>query len=107
MCQMVCPWNRFSTQDVDASFSPRPGLASPDLVLDLNLSPQSFRQKFKGSAVKRAKRRGYLRNIAVGLGNTLNADAIPALEKAANDLEPLVRDHAAWALNNIKNNKND
>ncbi|MBC8333615.1 MAG: HEAT repeat domain-containing protein, partial [Anaerolineae bacterium] len=65
------------------------------------LTPQEFNRKFKGTPVKRTKRRGYLRNVAVALGKRGNADAIPALIQALHDVEPLIRGHAAWALGQI------
>ena len=107
VCQQVCPWNlRFApAPHMPPAVEPlaaRPGLPLPDLVDELSLSPQAFNRKFKGSPVKRAKRRGYLRNVAVALGNRREARAVPALaESLAGDPEPLVRLHAAWALGQI------
>ena len=102
ICQTVCPWNRFTTLEIDASFTPRPDVPTPNLIHDLSLTPQEFNRKFKGSPVKRTKRRGYLRNVAVALGNSKNPDAIPALEQALEDPEPMVREHTSWALEKIK-----
>lgn len=104
ICQEVCPWNqRFARSQGDASFAPRPGLPAPNLVDELSLIPQDFNRKFKGSPVKRAKRRGYLRNVAVALGNAGDPSTVPALTRALNqDGEPLVRLHAAWALGQIR-----
>ena len=69
---------------------------------ELQLSPEEFNRKFKGSPVKRSKRRGYLRNVAVALGNSGDPTAIPTLtETLHNDPEPLVRRHAAWALGQL------
>jgi epoxyqueuosine reductase len=107
VCQQVCPWNlRFapSPQEPPAieSLAARPGLPQPDLVEELALTPQAFNRKFKGSPLKRAKRRGYLRNVAVALGNRRDPRAVPALAQSlAGDPEPLVRSHAAWALGQI------
>jgi epoxyqueuosine reductase len=100
VCQAVCPWNqRFAPEHGDPAFAPRPLVPAPDLVQELALTPEDFNRKFKGSPVKRAKRRGYLRNVAVALGNTGSAQALPALAQALHDdPEPLVRSHAAWAL---------
>ena len=106
ICQIVCPWNRFSPDEIDASFSPRGGIQTPKLILDLGLTSQFFNRKFGRSPVKRAKRRGYLRNIAVALGNSLDPQAIPALEKAADDAEETIRQHASWALDRILANRN-
>lgn len=101
ICQLVCPWNHRLAQQ-DRSDQKDIPFKQPFLIPDLALSPQEFNRKFKGSAVKRAKRRGYLRNITVALGNLGYTSAIPQLEKSLNeDLEPLVRGHAAWALGRI------
>jgi epoxyqueuosine reductase len=100
ICQQVCPWNlRFARAAGEPDFAPRPGVPEPSLVEEMHLSVETFNRKFKGSPVKRAKRRGYLRNVAVALGNGGQAGAIPALTFALNnDPEPLVRAHTAWAL---------
>ncbi|MFZ5820966.1 MAG: tRNA epoxyqueuosine(34) reductase QueG [Chloroflexota bacterium] len=108
ICQTVCPWNRFAPGDVDASFAPRPALSpkgastQPGLISALSLSPADFNRDFQDSPVKRAKRRGYLRNVAVALGNVGGPEAAPALRSALDDPEPLVREHAAWALTQIE-----
>jgi epoxyqueuosine reductase len=101
VCQAVCPWNRFAAPEGDPAFSPGPEVALPVLNHEIHLSSQEFNAKFKRSPVKRAKRRGYLRNLAVALGNRADPDAIPALEEAAAGAEPLVARHAAWALDQI------
>jgi epoxyqueuosine reductase len=103
VCQQVCPWNqRFAPSGGDPSFEPRSGVSYPDLIQELALTPQEFNLKFKGSPIKRAKRRGYLRNVAVALGNSGDSAAVPALAKSLlEDHEPLVRQHSAWALGQI------
>jgi epoxyqueuosine reductase len=101
ICQMVCPWNRFAAPDGDAAFNPREELHPPELIRELELSPRDFNHKFKDSPIQRTKRRGYLRNVAVALGNKAQSDAIPALEEALKDPEPMVRKHAAWAIDRI------
>jgi epoxyqueuosine reductase len=103
ICQEVCPWNiRFAEPQGDSAFSPRPGVPQPALGTELELTPETFNQKFKGSPVKRTKRRGYLRNAAVSLGNTRDLEIIPILVQALlSDSEPLVRGHAAWALGQL------
>jgi len=65
------------------------------------MTQEEFSVRFKGSAIKRAKRRGLLRNVAVALGNWGSPEANPALAIALSDEEPLVRGHAAWALGRI------
>ena len=102
VCQLVCPWNRFAAKEYDQSLASQPGLTSPDLRADLMLTLHGFNQKFKDSPVQRARRRGYLRNVAVALGNSRNPAGIPALEAALQDDEPLVRSHADWALKQIR-----
>ena len=70
------------------------------------MKPETFNYKFKGSPVKRAERRGYLRNVAVALGNSGDLDAVPALTWALqDDPEPLVRVHAAWALRRVRGDR--
>ena len=101
ICQQVCPWNRFSAHQVDASFTPKPGTTIPDLIQSLALSPQDFNRQFKHRPIKRAKRRGYLRNVSIALGNAGDVKAIPALKKALADPEPLVREHASWAIKKL------
>ena len=99
ICQMVCPWNRFAVEG-DPAFGDRDPTHS--LTDELALTPQEFNQRFKQTPVKRAKRRGYLRNVAVALGNTGDMHALPVLNRALEDPEPLVREHAKWAMEEIK-----
>jgi epoxyqueuosine reductase len=103
ICQQVCPWNqRFAPPEGDPSLAPRPDVADSNLVEELSLSRESFNHKYKGSPVERPRRRGYLRNVAVALGNRKDRIAVHALTKALkNDPEALVRAHAAWALGQI------
>jgi epoxyqueuosine reductase len=102
VCQVVCPWNmRFATPEGDPAFAPRPDVPTPDLIAELALTPTQFNQKFKHSPVTRAKRRGYLRNIAVALGNVADPATLPALATALTDPEPLIRAHATWAIGQI------
>jgi epoxyqueuosine reductase len=104
ICQQVCPWNlRFAHSPATLDLQPRPQNARPDLLHELALTQEAFSQKFRGSSVKRAKRRGYLRNIAVALGNSADPSAAPALVTCLqNEPEALVRRHAAWALGRLR-----
>ena len=96
ICNDVCPWNGESAAD-DSAKDLLPRL--PEL---LALTDDEFGRRFTKSAVKRAKRRGLLRNVAVVLGNTRNPDAMQPLARALQaEPEPLVRSHAAWALGQI------
>lgn len=106
LCQHACPWNvRFADAPGELppmpEFAPHLGVPQPVLIEELSLSPEEFNRKFKGSPLKRAKRRGYLRNVALALGNSGDLQALPALERALLDPEPLVREHAAWALGQL------
>jgi epoxyqueuosine reductase len=102
ICQEVCPWNRKAPGTDEPAFQPRGDLAAPELIPMLGLTDEEFRDRFRGSPIKRTKRRGLLRNVAVALGNSRDPAAVPALCQAlARDAEPLVRGHAAWALGQI------
>jgi len=79
----------------------RPDLTVPDLLELLALSEEQFKQRFAGTPILRTKRRGLLRNVCVALGNSGQESAIPALKKAATDPEPLIAEHARWAIEQI------
>ena len=81
--------------------SPPHKMATLDLISLLEMSEETFRNRFKGSPVLRAKRVGLQRNACVALGNHGDARALPALDRALRHEEPLVRSHAAWALGRI------
>ncbi|MDE0503058.1 MAG: tRNA epoxyqueuosine(34) reductase QueG, partial [Candidatus Poribacteria bacterium] len=98
ICQEVCPWNSKATPSTEPGFSPREENIAPKLLSLMNMTQAEFSKRFKNSPIKRAKRRGFLRNVAVALGNWGNRRAVPALKRALNDNESLVREHAAWAL---------
>ena len=101
ICQEVCPWNSFASVTSEAAFVAREGLDGPRLIEWMGMTQEEFSARFKGSPVKRSKRRGLLRNVAVALGNWGAPEAVPALVAALGDEEPLVRGHAAWALGRI------
>jgi len=100
-CLEVCPWNRFAQQAREPGFSPRANLTTLELLNLLELDEEGFQRRFARSPILRAKRRGLLRNVCVALGNAGDPRAVPALERALEDAEPLVREHAAWALERI------
>ena len=102
ICQEVCPYNVKAKPTEEMAYSPREGLLAPELIPMLSLNDEEFKQLFRGSPVLRAKRRGFLRNVAVALGNIGSAEAVPALSEALHDHEPLVRQHVAWALGRIQ-----
>ncbi len=104
ICQIVCPWNKPGQEEtgIAKEFQPREELIDIDLIQELGLSQEDFSTRFKGSPIKRTKRRGYLRNIAIALGNRGEGDALPALEAAQKDKELLVREAATWAIKKIE-----
>lgn len=101
-CLEVCPWNRFAQESRETQF--RASRLEPwDLRELLTLTPEQFNRRFKHSPIKRTKRRGLLRNVAVALGNIGTEEDLPILEQTAADHdEPLVREHAAWAVVQIR-----
>jgi epoxyqueuosine reductase len=102
VCQQVCPWNHFASGEVVAEFNPTLKNTYPDLLGELRLPANEFNHRYSHSPIRRAKRRGYLRNVMVALGNLRYAEAIaPVTQAMLADPEPLVRSHAAWALGQI------
>jgi epoxyqueuosine reductase len=99
-CLDACPWNRFAEVSREAAFAARPAIGMP-LRDYLALDDAQFRALFRGSPIKRIKRRGLLRNVCVALGNTGDATDLPALQRAARDSEPLIAEHALWAIDRI------
>lgn len=79
----------------------RAALEGPDLIELLSLDEAEFKRRFEGTPLLRAKRRGFLRNVCVALGNCGDASALPALARAAADPEPLIAEHAQWAVRQI------
>ncbi len=98
-CQVVCPWNSFAVKTDEESFRAQDG--SFQLIELIRLNDEGFRNRFKKSPVKRTKRRGLLRNVAVALGNSGNLSAVSPLIEALSDYEPLIRAHVVWALGEL------
>jgi epoxyqueuosine reductase len=120
ICQEVCPFNqKFARPTDEPAYAARgpgepprgvqplppdvmhPGTDGPPLVELMRMDEAAWESFSRGSAVRRAGRAGFLRNVAVALGNWGSAEAVPALACALDDEEPLVRGHAAWALGRI------
>nr|MBA3272475.1 tRNA epoxyqueuosine(34) reductase QueG [Chthoniobacterales bacterium] len=101
-CLDVCPWNRFAAVSREAAFFARPATEKLQLRDYLGLSDEEFRALFRGSPIKRIKRRGLLRNVCVALGNVGTREDLPALRRAAFDPEPLIAEHATWAIRRIE-----
>jgi len=100
-CLAVCPWNRFAKEGELMKNHARADCEAPDLIGLLKLDEVGFKRRFAGTPMLRAKRRGLMRNICVALGNIGNPNAVPALQEAATDPEPLIAEHARWALQRI------
>ena len=101
-CLDACPWNRFASASRETAFAARPFVHEMTLRDFLALDDEGFRALFRKSPIKRIKRRGFLRNVCVALGNVGTRDDLPALEKAAFDPEPLIAEHAQWAIGRIR-----
>ncbi len=98
-CQIVCPWNKFSQQTSEQDFAPRHGLDTAELVALFNWDEARWSQATEGSALRRAGYEGWLRNIAVALGNApSNPDVVAALKSRSDHPSALVREHVVWAL---------
>ena len=98
ICQDVCPWNSKANAATSDSFLPREGLYQPDLGYLLDLEQEEFSKIFKNSPIKRAKRRGLIRNVLVAVGNTESSKYADLVHRFLKDNDPLIRRHAVWAL---------
>ncbi len=101
ICQEVCPVNDKAGLSLEPAFQQRHDFSAPALIPLLDLDDEGFRERFRNSAVKRAKRVGLQRNVCVALGNIGNPAAVPTLIKALEGPDTPVRSHAAWALGRI------
>lgn len=101
-CLDACPWNRHAQESREAAFQARESVFSKSLRDFLTLTDDEFRALFAKSPIKRIKRPAFLRNVCVALGNTGTQDDLPALEAAAADPHPLIGEHAAWAITEIR-----
>ena len=98
-CQIVCPWNSYAVRTDEPDFQQKQDTLK--LIDLIQINQEMFSRRFKGSPIKRIKRRGLLRNVAVALGNSGNKQAIPILLKVLDDEEPLIRAHVVWALGEL------
>jgi len=101
-CLDACPWNRFAKVSRETAFAARESTGSLSLRDYLALGESEFRNLFRNSPIKRIKRRGFLRNVCVALGNVGTGEDLPALRRASCDPEPLIAEHAAWAIERIR-----
>src|SRR6266852_2968531 len=101
-CLNACPWNRFAQASRETAFSARRSTTGMALREYLKLNDAEFRMLFRNSPIKRVKRRGFLRNVCVALGNIGDLSDLATLKCAAADPEPLIDEHAAWAITRIQ-----
>jgi epoxyqueuosine reductase len=98
-CQLFCPWNKFAHLTTESDFAPRHNLDATSLVTLFAWSHEEWEQKVSGSPLRRAGYTGWLRNIAVSLGNATTSPAIvSALNARCDDPSDIVREHVRWAL---------
>ncbi len=101
-CLDACPWNRFAQASRESAFHARETVFRHRLRDFLDLDDAAFRALFAKSPIKRVKRPAFLRNVCVALGNTGTRDDLPALRRAAQDTDPLIAEHARWAIGEIE-----
>ena len=102
ICQDVCPWNRKAPATSAPEFQPRPGLINPALDWLAEVSEEEFRTAFRGSPLKRTKRNGIRRNLAIAMGNSGNTAFLPTLENLATDEDESVAESARWARERLR-----
>jgi epoxyqueuosine reductase len=101
-CQLVCPWNRFASPTREQDFSPRHSLDKPDLASLILWTEEEFLQRTEGSPIRRTGYSGWLRNVAVALGNgPATKQAVAALQKCRQAAPEMVQEHVDWALGKL------
>lgn len=98
ICQDVCPWNRKAPATQATEFQPRGGLVNPALDFLAEMKSEEFRELFRASPVRRAKLSGLRRNAVIAMGNSGDKKFLPTLNRLAEDQDPIVADHAKWAV---------
>lgn len=106
ICQDVCPWNGKAPHSTVEELAPRPFNRAPDLKELSRLSEEQFRERFQKSPIKRTKWRGFLRNVCIAMGNSKDPSMLEDLKRLASSADPLVREHARWAIGTIRTKKN-
>ena len=101
ICQDVCPWNRKALATDKPEFQPREGLVNPALAWLAEISDDEFRDKFRGSPIKRTKRSGLRRNALIAIGNSRDRNLLPVVERACDDTDPAISDAAQWAVKQL------
>ncbi len=102
ICQDVCPWNRKAPADAPEEFRPRPGLFNPTLEQLARITEDQFREMFRHSPIRRIRYRAFMRNVCTAMGNSGGPKFVPELERLASHPDPLIREHAQWALKQLR-----
>jgi len=102
VCQDVCPWNRKAPVTSAAEFQPREGLVNPALEWLAEMQQEEFRNTFRKSPVRRSKLSGLRRNAVIAMGNSRNQEFLPTLKRLSEDHDPVVAEHARWALQQLQ-----
>jgi len=102
-CQLICPWNRFAKRSSEEDFQPRHRLEQADLIELFSWDEAQFLSKTEGSAIRRTGYQGWMRNLAVALGNGPRSEAaVAALEERRGQISELVDEHIDWALEQLQ-----
>jgi len=102
ICQDVCPWNRKAPISAAPEFAPREGLVNPALDWLAEMSAEEFGQAFRGSPIRRTKRSGLRRNVAIAMGNSGRTEFLASLERLASDEDEAVAESARWAARRVQ-----
>jgi epoxyqueuosine reductase len=106
ICQDVCPWNNRTNHQAAITalpeFQPRPSLVNPLLAEIATLSDENFKEFYRGSPIKRAKRTGLRRNAIIAMGNSADPKFLPLLSELEHDPDPVVAEHARWASERLR-----
>lgn len=106
-CQLICPWNRFAQRSPEDDFKPRHGLDNAELIELFQWSEAEFLTKTEGSAIRRTGYQGWMRNLAVALGNgPISAAATSVLSAKLGTVSALVDEHIEWALAELERRAN-
>jgi epoxyqueuosine reductase len=102
ICQDVCPWNRKAPVTTAPEFQAREGLVNPELEWLAEMQQEEFRNVFRASPIRRTKLSGLRRNAVVAMGNSGNEKFLPTLKTLTEDSDPIVAEHALWALTKLE-----
>jgi epoxyqueuosine reductase len=102
ICQDVCPWNRKAPLSGSEAFQPRPGLFWPEIEALLEKNEAEWKEMIRGTAMRRAKVKGLLRNLMVVAGNSGVGRFKTSLARFLDHPDDVVRSHARWAIEKLE-----